>query len=226
MDAPCSDRSAPARQSALSPMGRQRMGTTIPTATRTPFTVPGNAFADSRPAATSKSIPALVLLAAFVSGCAPTLAPSDFDGGASQLRPEIFFAGATRSSGVLENRSGAPTRRLHVTGSGLAQPDGSFRLEQSITFDRDAPRTRTWVMRRVDSHHYTATLTDASGPVEAEAYGDLFHLRYPMKTPFGGHMEQWMYLQPDGHTVVNEATIRVFGIVVAHLSERITHEDR
>ena len=176
-------------------------------------------------AATSISIAAFALLAASLGGCAPELAPSAFDDGASQLQPEIFFAGNTSSSGVLENRSGAPTRRLRVKGSGLAQPDGSFRLEQSITFDQDAPQTRTWVMRRLDSHHYTGTLTDATGAVEAEAYGDLFHLRYPMKTPFGGNMEQWMYLQPDGHTVMNQAAVRVFGIVVAHLSERITHED-
>jgi hypothetical protein len=33
-----------------------------------------------------------------------------------------------------------------------------------------------------------------------------------------------MYLQPDGRTVMNEATVRVLGIVAAHLSERITHE--
>ena len=176
-------------------------------------------------AATSASICAFMLLAASLGGCAPAMDPSAFDGGALQLRPEIFFAGTTSSSGVLENRSGAPTRRVHVKGSGLAQPDGSFRLEQSITFDQDAPQMRTWVLRRLDSHHYTATLTDASGAVQAEAYGELFHLRYPMKTPFGGHMEQWMYLQPDGHTVVNQATVRVFGIVVAHLSEQITHED-
>ena len=79
-------------------------------------------------------------------------------------------------------------------------------------------------MQRVDAHHYAATLTDASGPVKGEAYGNLFHLSYPMKTPLGGEMEQWLYLQPDGHTVVNEATVSVLGIVVAHLSERITHE--
>jgi hypothetical protein len=40
----------------------------------------------------------------------------------------------------------------------------------------------------------------------------------------GGALEQWMYLQPDGRTVMNEATVRVFGVVVAHLSERITQE--
>jgi hypothetical protein len=77
-------------------------------------------------------------------------------------------------------------------------------------------------MQRLDPHRYSATLTDASGPVQGEAYGDLFHLSYPMKAPIGGEMEQWMYLQPDGRTVVNEATVRVFGIPVAHLSERLT----
>ncbi len=167
-----------------------------------------------------------IFLAACLGGCAPALSPSAFEGGQPEMRPDLFFAGATSSSGVLENSAGAPTRRFHVTGSGMAQPDGSFRLDQTVTFDHDPPETRSWVMRRLDPHRYQATLTDASGRVEGEAYGDLFHLRYPMKTPVGGTMEQWLYLQPDGRTVVNEATIRVFGVVVAHLSERITRQDR
>ncbi len=173
-----------------------------------------------------KSICTLLLLAATLGGCSPVLRPPAFEGGTPELRPEIFFAGATSSSGVLANRSGAPTRRLHVKGFGQTLPDGSFRLDQSITFDQNTPRMRTWVLRRLDAHHYTATLTDASGAVQGEAYGDLFHLRYPMKTPFGGEMEQWMYLQADGRTVMNEATVRVFGVVVAHLSELITRDER
>jgi len=156
---------------------------------------------------------------------ATALPPSAFESGTPELRPEIFFAGMTSSSGVIETRSGAPTRRLRVTGSGERLPDGSLRLIQRIRFDQDAPTMRTWVVRRLDAHHYTASLTDAAGPVDGETYGDLFHLRYAMRSPFGGEMEQWLYLQPDGHTVVNEATVSVLGIIVAHLSERITHED-
>ncbi|MHB1303706.1 MAG: DUF3833 family protein [Acidiphilium sp.] len=171
-----------------------------------------------------KSICAAGLLAVGLAGCAPRLPPSAFQGSSPRMRPEIFFAGVTRSTGVLENRAGAPTRRFEVKSYGRMLPDGSFRLDQSVSFDHHPPKLRSWTMRRVGAHHYVATLTDASGPVKAEAYGNLFHLRYPMKSPFGGEMEQWLYLQPDGHTVVNEATIRVFGVVVAHLSERITHE--
>jgi hypothetical protein len=151
-----------------------------------------------------------------------TLAPSSFKGDQPEFLPMRVFAGATSSTGVLENGAGAPTRRFHVEGKGEMLPGGDFRLDQSVTFVGHPTKTRTWIIRRVDQHDYTATLTDASGPVTAEAYGNLFHLKYPTKSPPAGTMEQWMYLQPDGRTVMNEATVRSYGIVVAHLSERIT----
>ncbi len=166
----------------------------------------------------------LAFLPCALSACAAVLPPSAFDGAQPEFRPDTAFAGTTSSSGVLEDASGAPTRRFHVTGTGDVLPDATLRLAQDITFDHDPPTHRTWLLRRLDDHHYAGTLTDASGPVRAEAYGPLFHLRYPMKSPFAGTMEQWLYLQPDGRTVVNEATVRVLGVVVAHLSERITRE--
>lgn len=175
---------------------------------------------------TRRATLAFLSLAAMLGGCAAPLAPSDFGNGAPQMRPELFFAGTTRSRGVMSNGSGAPTRRFRVEGLGTALPDGSFRLDQTVVFEGKAPEKRTWSMQRLDAHRYTATLTDASGTVNAEAYGNLFHLRYPMKTPLGGEMEQWLYLQPDGRTVMNEATVRVFGIVAAHLSEQIVRDDR
>jgi hypothetical protein len=165
----------------------------------------------------------MVLLLA-LSGCAPALSPSDFEGSTPRMRPEIFFAGSTRSTGVLENGAGAPTRRLQVEGQGHEQADGSFRLDQAVTFDHDPPRLRTWVLHRVDDHRYVGTLTEATGPVECESFGNLLRIRYAMTAPIGGRMEQWLYLQPDGATVVNEATVRVLGVVVAHLSERITRD--
>ena len=153
-----------------------------------------------------------------------TLKPADFTGATPELRPDQFFLGTTTSTGVLETASGAPSQRFHVEGVGMSLPGGELQLDQTISFEHQPPTTRRWVLTASGPHHYTATLTDASGPVEAEAYGNLFHLRYPMKQPFGGRMEQWLYLQPDGRTVMNEATVTLFGlVVVAHLSERITN---
>lgn len=159
-----------------------------------------------------------------LGGCATTLSPSAFEAGAPQMRPESFFAGETRSSGVIESASGAPSQRMHVEGRGRSLPDGRFELVQTVSLEGRAPTTRTWVMTAQGPHDYVATLTDASGPVHAQAYGDLFHLTYPVKgVPFGS-MEQWLYLQPDGRTVLNEAVVRVAGLAVRRLSERISRD--
>jgi hypothetical protein len=138
------------------------------------------------------------------------------------MRPEQFFEGATRSTGVLETAAGAPSQRFSVQGKGHALPDGRFELDQRIAFEGKPATHRRWVMSRQGPHHYVSSLTDAGGPVKAEAYGNLFHLAYPMKSlPFGG-VEQWLYLQPDDCTVMNEVVVRVAGLVVRRLSERIS----
>jgi hypothetical protein len=51
--------------------------------------------------------------------------------------------------------AGGRNRSPHVQGERQTLPDGSFQLMQSVT--PDAPKTQTWVMRRVDAHRYTAT---------------------------------------------------------------------
>ena len=92
-----------------------------------------------------------------------------------------------------------------------------------MTFKGGPPQHRTWVMRPTGPHGYRASLTDASGEVVGEAYGDLFQLSYAYKRI--APMEQWLYLQPDGRTVLNEATMSAAGVVVARFSERITRDD-
>ncbi len=167
---------------------------------------------------------AIAIVTFALAGCAGPLPPSAFQDGVPELRPDRFFAGPTHSDGVLEDRSGEPTDRVHVTGMGMVLPDGQFRLDQTVVIGAGKPQQRTWIMSRVDEHHYTASLTDASGPVKAEAYGNLFHVLYPMKSPVGGQFEEWMYLQADGRTITNESTIFVFGLVAARFVEQIVHD--
>src|ERR1700761_5774496 len=93
----------------------------------------------------SNAVWGLLLLSYGLAGCTPALPPSAFADNGPEMRPEAFFAGTTASSGVIEDRAGAPTGRFHVEGTGAALPDGDFRLVQRITFDHDTPRTRTWV---------------------------------------------------------------------------------
>ena len=167
---------------------------------------------------------AAATLALTVGACSAALPSAAFDDTTPVFKPEIFFAGATRSTGVQEDRAGAPTRLFQVAGQGILQPDGDLQLDQTIVFDQDPPLQRTWIMHRTDDHHFTASLTGADGPVTGENYGNLVHLTYAMVKPRFAQMEQWLYLQPDGVTVVNEATVSFLGITAARLSERITRE--
>ena len=167
---------------------------------------------------------AFVALGLFLSGCLTAKPVEDFTMQAPELSPEAFFSGSAHSWGVLETAGGAPSKVFHVESRGEAEPDGSFRLDQTVAFEGEPSKARTWVLQRRGAHDYVASLTDASGEVVGEAYGPLFHLRYPMKSPAGATMEQWMYLQPDGRTLVNEASIRLAGVVVARLSELISRD--
>lgn len=139
------------------------------------------------------------------------------------FRPEVFFAGRTVGVGTLVTRGGS-RRSLRVEGNGHTEADGTFRLDQTVTFGDGTVETRTWRMHRVDAHNYTATLSDATGEVSAQATGNLFHLHYLLRRP-AVYMDQRLYLQPDGRKVLNLATITIVGIPWARLSEEITHTD-
>ena len=167
----------------------------------------------------STRLSALALLA-LASGClagfptTPTPQPQPgFD-------PTVFFAGHTHGEGTLDVRVGSD-RTLSVEGIGRTDADGSFRLDQTITYGDGAVETREWHLRRVDAQHYTATLSDAKGDVSAETSGNLFHLRYLLRQP-AVYMEQWLYLRPDGRSVDNQAQVTVLGVPWARLAETIT----
>jgi hypothetical protein len=165
---------------------------------------------------------ALAATALLLSGCGKPLPLANFAGSTPRLTPEQFFLGETTSTGVEETAAGAPSRRFTVSGRGAALAGGALRLDQTISFEGSPPRTRTWIISRHGDHAYSATLTDADGIVSAEAEGDLFHLIYPLKSVPLGSMEQWLYLQPGGCTVMNEGVVRVAGFAIRRISERIS----
>jgi hypothetical protein len=155
-----------------------------------------------------------------LAGCLPPFPPPPQPAAQPELRPEAFFAGRTRGEGTFTMRFRAP-RTLRVEGVGQDEGDGTFRLDQQVTFGDGAVETRTWRMRRAGPNEYRATLSDAPGEVTAQVRGNSFHLRYLLRQP-AVYMEQWLYLQPDGRTVLNRATVTVLGIPWARLAETIT----
>lgn len=169
-----------------------------------------------------------ISLVLVLAGCA-SMKPSDFARERPRLEPDKYFTGHTHSSGVMENRAGAPTRRVTTETSGHWE-GGTLHMEQKLTFGNGNTQRRSWRLRRLDAHHFAATANDILGTVRGEAYGNVFHWSFTLALSPGNplanvRMSQWMYLQPDGRTMINHTTIRKAGLVVAQVTEAFLREE-
>ncbi len=144
-----------------------------------------------------------------------------------QLDPATFFTGRTFSSGVIESRIGSSRR---VTTRTFGKWEGeTLRLEQDLAFSDGVTQHRSWRIRRLNAHHYEATANDMVGTASGEADGNTFHWSFTLALSPGNplanvRLTQWMYLQPDGRTLINHTTIRKFGIALAHVTEKFRRE--
>ena len=172
---------------------------------------------------------AALALAAGLFGCGEALPVGGFRATAPAIDPIQFFTGHVVSWGVLENRSGEPTRIVQTDCVGETD-DGALRMVQRLTVGQDAPATRTWRMRRAGPGRYEATANDMVGMAVGEAAGRAFHWTWVLATTPGNPlknvaMEQWWYLLDDG-SMLNRTTIRKFGVILAEVSEHFAHVPR
>jgi hypothetical protein len=163
-----------------------------------------------------------LLAALLLGGCAGRPIES-FSNAHPQFKPETYFAGHTHSWGIFETPAGQPSRILHTETAG--HWDGAtLHFEQDIQFEHGSTEHRSWLLRRLDDHHYAATGTGIIGMAHGAAYGNVFHLDFTLDAAPGNplahvHMSQWMYLQPDGKTLVNRDTITKAGIIITEITE-------
>ncbi len=165
----------------------------------------------------------LICIALLVGGCASKPIAA-FESGRPIFDPLQFFAGRTHSWGVFETRSGQPSKVLTTATTGRREADG-LHFEQDLVFQGSRKSHRSWLVRRVDEHRYTATGTGIIGIARGEARGNVFHLDFTLDALPGNslghlHMSQWMYLQPDGATMINRATLSKAGVTVAMITEQ------
>ena len=135
--------------------------------------------------------------------------------------PENGFGGESEGRGSLKLFLGKP-RSFHVTSNGSKQPDGTFRLDQTVTFEGETPQARFWILTTISENQYSATLSDAAGPVKGFTSGSHLSLQYRVKGPLVMHQE--LELSPDGKTIDNVGVITLLGIPVGRLHETITRK--
>lgn len=154
------------------------------------------------------------VLVALIVGCPSFAAEQQLE-----FTPQNGLGGESEGNGSLKLFLGKP-RAFHVESRGSEQSDGTFRLEQRVTFQGEPPQDRVWILTTVSPNHYSGSLSDAAGPVTGSTSGPRLSLRYRVNGPLVMHQE--LELSPDGRTIDNVGTITLLGIPVGQLRERIT----
>lgn len=153
-----------------------------------------------------------------VAACAAASAMS----APNELTPQQLFDGRSEGNGSLKILLGKP-QPFHVESRGLAQQDGSFRLEQTITFEGKPPKDRTWILHTESPGVYAGTLSDAAGDVEGQVEGNRLTLNYRIKSLL--IMHQTLELMPDGRTIDNAGKVTLLGIPIGRLHETIVRSE-
>jgi len=129
------------------------------------------------------------------------------------LDPLRFFEGRTVSDSVVKVVMKKPYSARSV-GQGRIESDGSLRLVQQVLDEGQAPKQRRWLVRRAGDSGFTASMTEAVGPVVIDRVGNAYRFRFRMKD--GLNVEQWMKPLPGGRSAQMNAKVRKFGMVVAN----------
>lgn len=137
--------------------------------------------------------------------------------------PQAGFDGSSEGNGTLRLLVGKQ-RPFHVVSHGYQTSDGEFRLDQTITFQGEAPNDRSWLLTTISGNHYRGTLSGVAGTVTGYTDGDRLVLRYRVKGPLVMH--QILKLSSDGKTIDNAGTITLLGIPVGHLRETIDRKQK
>ncbi len=147
---------------------------------------------------------------------------SQVENSSKEFTPHNGFNGRSEGNGKLSLLFGKQ-RLFHVESHGYDQADGTFRLDQTVTFQGHPSQERTWLLKTIRQNHFTGTLSDAAGPVTGRTNGSRLRLEYRVKGPL--IMHQTLELMPDGKTIDNVGKITLLGITVGHLHETITRKD-
>jgi len=149
----------------------------------------------------------LALAAPFLLAASP-VASAD-----APVDPLRFFEGRTETRGTTKVVFRKPYK-THSIGVGRLQPDGSLALVQQVMDEDKPPHERRWRVRRgAAPGRFTATMSEAVGPVAIDRVGERYRFRFKMKGDL--LVEQLLTPLPGGRAARNSLKVKRMGVTVA-----------
>jgi hypothetical protein len=170
-----------------------------------------------------------LLLAAGIalSGC-NTMKIDDFAGKQPALKPESYFLGETRGSGMFHDRFGNLRRQFVVDMLGEMEGD-ILVLTEDFLYDDGEKEQRIWHLKPLGSGRYEGVAGDVIGTASGQAAGNAFQWSYKLDLKVGNGrwrvaFDDWMFLQPGG-VVLNRATVTRWGVEIGTLTVSFHKKD-
>ena len=155
-------------------------------------------------------LPRRLLLAALPIAMIGASALAGTEASEQPTNPMRFFEGRTESLSTVKLIMRKPYRS-RTLGEGEIN-DGVLHLVQRVHEDGKAPYERRWRVRQVAPGRFTATMSEAIGPVSVEEVRGRYRFRFKMKGNLS--IEQWLTPLPGGKAARSKVSIRKMGLTV------------
>lgn len=126
--------------------------------------------------------------------------------------PLRFFQGRTETVGtvkVILHKS----YRTRSIGEGRIESDGSLLLVQKVEDEGKPATQRWWRVRETGPDRYTASMSEAVGPVAIDKVGERYRFRFRLKGNLSA--EQMLTPLPGGRAALSNVTVKSMGMTVA-----------
>ncbi len=163
---------------------------------------------------------ALLLLTLLLTGLAGCTSLEDYQDSEPNFQVESFFNGPLVARGYFKDYSGKVVRRFHVAMQGSWQGHEGI-LDEQFLYDDGSSEQRIWKLTKLADGRYRGTAADIKGEAIGRSEGFALNWQYVMKLPvddsvYEVRFDDWMY-QLDDQTVINQATVRKFGLPVGEV---------
>jgi hypothetical protein len=129
-----------------------------------------------------------------------------------QVDPLRFFQGRTETVGTVKVIFHKPYRTRSL-GQGRIESDGTLVLVQRVQDEGKPATQRWWRVRETGPGRFTASMSEAVGPVLIDKVGERYRFRFQLKGDLSG--EQMLTPLPGGRSALSNLKVRKMGIVVA-----------
>jgi hypothetical protein len=156
-----------------------------------------------------------------ITGCS-SMKAEDFAGNEPRFKLEEFFDGQSRAWGIFEDRFGNLRRQFTVDIDGTWDGE-TLTLVEDFVYDDGELEQRIWEITPVGEHGYEGSAEGVVGSASGSAYGNALNWQYYFDLNVGDRtinvlFDDWMFLQPDGETMINRARVTKWGFEIGTAS--------